>query len=88
MGERKTINDVYTAVARIEERQINLVDNFNKSENKDILWKEGHEKKDDAQHLLINKRIDSLKNYLRDVSLVSGTIGAIGVIVLKKLGWI
>ncbi len=79
MTERRTINDVYTLVARVEERQINLVDKFNKSEEKDLLWKEGHEKKDE-------ERFNGLNKYGTSIAIVAGAIGAGGMIIFKIMG--
>lgn len=70
----KTLNDLHVMLARIEERQINVVESL-KIIN---IWQEKHEEKDEERFAGLNK-------YAASIALVAGFLGAGGSYIWNKI---
>ncbi len=70
----KTLNDLHVMLARIEERQIIIVDDIKRSRE----WQEKHEEKDEERFAGLNK-------YAASIALVAGFLGAAASYIWNKI---
>lgn len=69
---KTTLSDLHVMLARVEERQINIVNGF--EQNK--IWQEKHEEKDEESFAKLYK-------YARSLAVVSFAIGCVSTLIFK-----
>lgn len=69
-----TNQDLHVMLARIEERQISLIEKMNLS----VIWQNEHERKDE-------ERFSKLNKYAASVAVIASSIGACGAWLWNRL---